>query len=96
MQRLDATGGEKIQQYLRENIFFDLTHPHSWGQDPGRGGARDQRRDHYLFGSSFPRLLRLDEPGRRLRAEHARDQRRDRDLVLAGNAKRLFNLPIEV
>lgn len=96
MQRLEAAGGEKIQQYLRENIFFDLTHPHSWGKTQVEAALQINGADHYLFGSSFPVFYSWMSQGVEFVQNELEISDADRDLVLAGNAKRLFNLPIEI
>ncbi|MGO1543416.1 MAG: amidohydrolase family protein [Gulosibacter sp.] len=94
MQRLDPTGGEKIQQYMRENIFFDMTHPHSWGKDQVEAAIKVSGADHYLFGSSFPVFYSWMSQGVDFIQNEIEVSDEDRDLLFAGNAKRLFNLPI--
>ncbi len=94
MHRLDPTGGEKIQQYLRENIFFDMTHPHSWGKDQVEAALKINGADHYLFGSSFPVFYSWMGQGVDFVQNELDISDADRELVLSGNAKRLFNLPI--
>ncbi|UOE43312.1 amidohydrolase family protein [Agromyces larvae] len=96
MQRLESTGGEKIQQYLRENIFFDLTHPHSWGKTQVEAALEINGADHYLFGSSFPVFYSWMGQGVEFVQNELEISDADRELVLAGNAKRLFDLPIEL
>lgn len=94
MQRLDPTGGEKIKQYLDENIFFDMTHPHSWGKDQVEAALKINGADHYLFGSSFPVFYSWMGQGVDFVQNQLDISDADRELVLSGNAKRLFNLPI--
>ena len=94
MQRLDPTGGEKIQQYLRENIFFDMTHPHSWGKTQVEAAVKINGADHYLFGSSFPVFYGWMSQGVEFMKNEIEVSDEERDLMLSGNAKRLFNLPI--
>ncbi|MBL3699308.1 amidohydrolase family protein [Leucobacter luti] len=94
MQRLDPTGGEKIKQYLDENIFFDMTHPHSWGKDQVEAALKINGADHYLFGSSFPVFYSWMGQGVDFVQNELEISAADRELVLSGNAKRLFNLPI--
>ncbi|SFR68797.1 hypothetical protein SAMN05428970_0518 [Agromyces sp. CF514] len=96
MQRLDPTGGEKIKQYLNENIFFDMTHPHSWGKTQVEAALEINGADHYLFGSSFPVFYSWMGQGVEFVKHELEISDADRDLVLAGNAKRLFNLPIDL
>lgn len=94
MQRLDPTGGEKIKQYLDENIFFDMTHPHSWGKEQVEAAVRINGADHYLFGSSFPVFYSWMGQGVEFLQNEIEVSDADRELLLSGNAKRLFNLPI--
>jgi uncharacterized protein len=92
--RLDATGGKKIQEYLENNIYFDLTHPHSWGKDQVECALKVNGADHYLFGSSFPVFYGWMSQGVTFMQHELDLSDADRELVLSGNAKRLFNLPI--
>ncbi|MDJ1371946.1 amidohydrolase family protein [Gulosibacter molinativorax] len=94
MQRLDPTGGEKIQQYMRENIFFDMTHPHSWGKHQVEAAIKVSGADHYLFGSSFPVFYSWMSQGVEFVENELEITDEERELLFAGNAKRLFNLPI--
>lgn len=94
MQRLDPTGGEKIKQYLDENIFFDMTHPHSWGKDQVEAAVKINGADHYLFGSSFPVFYSWMGQGVEFLKNEIEVSDEDRELMLSGNAKRLFKLPI--
>lgn len=94
MQRLDPTGGERIAQYLDENIFFDMTHPHSWGKDQVEAALKVNGADHYLFGSSFPVFYSWMGQGVEFVKNELDISDADRELVLSGNAKRLFDLPI--
>ena len=54
MLRLDMTEGERITKYLQNNIFFDMTHPASWGKDQVECAIKVCGADHILFGTSFP------------------------------------------
>ena len=92
--RLDPTGGEKIQGYLENNIFFDLTHPHSWGKDQIECAIKVNGADHYMFGSSFPVFYSWMSQGVDFLQNQIEISDADRELVLSGNAKRLFRLPI--
>lgn len=94
LSRLDPTGGEKIRQYLRENIFFDLTHPHSWGKTQIEAALKVSGADHYMFGSSFPVFRSWMSQGVDFVSNELDISDEDRELVLSGNAKRMFDLPI--
>jgi predicted TIM-barrel fold metal-dependent hydrolase len=92
--RLDPTGREQIEGFLKNNIFFDLTHPHSWGKDQVECALKVNGADHYLFGSSFPVFYGWMGQGVEFMQNELDISDADRELVLSGNAKRLFNLPI--
>ncbi|MFG1928786.1 amidohydrolase family protein [Cryptosporangium sp. NPDC048952] len=92
--RLDPTGGEKIKSYLENNIFFDLTHPHSWGKDQVECAIKVNGADHYMFGSSFPVFYGWMSQGVEFLQKTIEMSDEEREQVLFGNAKRLFSLPI--
>ncbi|WP_166867762.1 MULTISPECIES: amidohydrolase family protein [unclassified Salinibacterium] len=94
LNRLDPTGGDKIRQYLENNIYFDMTHPHSWGKDQVEAAVKINGADHYLFGSSFPVFYSWMSQGVEFMKNEIEVSDADREAMLSGNAKRLFNLPI--
>lgn len=94
LNRLDSTGGDKIRQYLQNNIFFDMTHPHSWGKHQVEAAVKINGADHYLFGSSFPVFYSWMGQGVEFMKHEIDVTDAERELMLSGNAKRLFNLPI--
>ncbi|MEF2975962.1 amidohydrolase family protein [Subtercola sp. YIM 133946] len=94
MVRLDPTGGDKIKSYLENNIYFDLTHPHSWGKIQVEAALQINGPDHYLFGSSFPVVYGWMSQGVDFVNNELDISDADREAVMYGNAKRLFNLPI--
>lgn len=94
LTRLDPTGGEKIKSYLENNIFFDMTHPHSWGKDQVEAALKINGADHYMFGSSFPVFRSWMSQGVEFVKNELEISDADREAVLSGNAKRMFNLPI--
>ncbi len=94
INRLDPTGGDQIKSYLENNIFFDLTHPHSWGKDQVECALKVNGADHYMFGSSFPVFYGWMSQGVDFVQNQLEISDEDREAVLSGNAKRLFNLPI--
>ncbi|UUT34769.1 amidohydrolase family protein [Microbacterium elymi] len=94
LTRLDPTGGEKIRSYLKDNIFFDMTHPHSWGKTQVEAALEINGADHYMFGSSFPVFKSWMSQGVDFIKNELEISDADREAVFSGNAKRLFNLPI--
>jgi len=92
--RLDPTGREQIEGFLKNNIFFDLTHPHSWGKDQVECALKVNGADHYMFGSSFPVFYGWMGQGVDFMQNQLEISEEDRELVMYENAKRMFNLPI--
>jgi predicted TIM-barrel fold metal-dependent hydrolase len=94
LARLDSTGGEKIKGYLENNIYFDMTHPHSWGKHQVEAALKINGADHYMFGSSFPVFYGWMSQGVDFIKNELDISDADREAIFSGNAKRLFNLPI--
>jgi predicted TIM-barrel fold metal-dependent hydrolase len=94
MVRLESTGGDRIKGYLENNIYFDMTHPHSWGKTQVEAALEIGGADHYLFGSSFPVFYGWMGQGVEFVRNELDISDADRELVFSGNAKRLFGLPI--
>lgn len=92
--RLDPTGGEQIRSYLENNIFFDLTHPHSWGKDQVEAAIKVNGAEHYLFGSSFPVFYSWMGQGVEFMQKELDISDSDRELIMSGNAITMFRLPI--
>lgn len=94
LTRLDPTGGEKIKSYLANNIFFDMTHPHSWGKHQVEAALKINGTDHFMFGSSFPVFRSWMSQGVEFIKNDLDITEEERELVFSGNARRLFSLPI--
>ncbi|MFI6350439.1 amidohydrolase family protein [Streptomyces sp. NPDC050560] len=94
IHRLDPGTGDAVNGYLRDNIYFDLTHPHSWGKDQVECALKVNGADHYMFGSSFPVFYGWMSQGVEFLKETVDIADEDRALVLFENAKRLFRLPV--
>jgi predicted TIM-barrel fold metal-dependent hydrolase len=94
MVRLETSGADKIKSYLRNNIFFDLTHPHSWGKLQVEAALAINGADHFMFGSSFPVVYGWMSQGVEFVSKTLDISDADREMVLAGNAIRMFGLPI--
>lgn len=91
LMRLDTTDAEKINKYLQNNIFFDMTHPASWGKDEVECAIKVCGADHILFGSSFPVFYGWMSQG----VEFVKEldiTNEERELITSGNAMRLFGL----
>lgn len=82
---------EAYDRYLTNNLFFDMTHPMSWGKDQLECAAKVCGADHLLLGSSFP--VFYEWMARSVESINAMDvPQEDKDLMLGGNAAKLFNL----
>ncbi|WP_346355633.1 amidohydrolase family protein [Azotosporobacter soli] len=89
--RLDSSEGDKIARYLKNNIFFDMTHPSSWGKEQVECAINVCGADHILFGSSFPVVYGWMSGGVDfVNSLNISDS--DRERITSQNACRLFNL----
>ncbi|MDR1082673.1 MAG: amidohydrolase [Coriobacteriales bacterium] len=93
MQRLSTTGAKEIEAYLKNNIFFDMTHPHSWGKAQVECAVKVCGADHLLFGSSWPVFYGWMSQG--IECVKSLDvTEEERALMFYNNAKSMFNLPL--
>ena len=91
LNRCDTTEADRVQHYLEHNIFYDMTHPASWGKEQVECAIKVCGADHMLFGSSFPVVYSWMSDG----AEFVKQldiTEEQRELILSGNARRLFRL----
>ncbi len=91
MQRLSTNEREKILRYLRENLFFEATHPHTWGKKQIESAIEICGADHILFGSSFPVFYNWMPDGVEF-LKNLDITEEARSLVMGSNAARLFRL----
>ena len=93
MQRLSTTGAEELKGYMKNNIFFDTCHPHSFGKDQVECAVKVCGADHLLFGTSFPVFYGWMSQGLEfVKGLDITDAQRE--AILYSNAKNMFNLPI--
>jgi predicted TIM-barrel fold metal-dependent hydrolase len=93
MHRLDMSQGERITTYLKNNIFFDMTHPASWGKEQMECAIKVSGADHVLFGTSFPVFYNwMSEGVEFMKTLDITEE--ERALITSKNAIRLFNLPV--
>jgi predicted TIM-barrel fold metal-dependent hydrolase len=93
MHRLDDSGADKIRGYLKNNLFFDMTHPHSWGKAQVEAAVRVSGADHLFFGSSFPVFYSWMSQG----VEFVKGldiTEEEKAMIFFGNAKKMFSLPV--
>lgn len=93
MLRLDMTEGARISNYLKNNIFFDMTHPASWGKDQVECAIKACGADHVLFGTTFPVFYNWMSDGVKF-MKTLNITEEERSLIMSENAVRLFNLKI--
>ncbi|MDR1714128.1 MAG: amidohydrolase [Coriobacteriales bacterium] len=93
MQRLATTGAEEIQARLKNNIFFDMCHPHSFGKDQVECAIKVCGADHFLFGSSFPVFYGWMSQGVQFVKELDITEEQ-RNQLFFENAKKMFKLPL--
>lgn len=93
MDRLDMSEGDKIRGYLKNNIYFDMTHPASWGKEQVECAIKVCGADHVLFGTSFPVFYGWMSQGVDF-MKTLDITEEERELITNGNAIRLFNLDV--
>lgn len=83
--------GDEIQKYLRENLFFEMSHAAPWGKEALTCAIRNLGPEHVIFGSSYPvRKQWLTEGVDFVRSlDITKDEKA---LVLGGNAERLYGI----
>jgi len=91
MERGDIARGEKVQGYLERNIYFDMCHAPFWGKDHLEFATKVLGADHVLFATSCPVRLEWILQGVEFIKNLDIDEK-DKDLILGGNAQRLFNI----
>lgn len=82
---------EAYERYLANNIFFDMTHPMSWGKAELECAVKVCGADHLLLGSSFPVFYEwMARSVESINALEVSDE--EKALMLGGNAARIFNI----
>jgi len=93
MLRLDMTEGERITKYLKNNIFYDMTHPASWGKEQVECAIKVCGADHLLLGTTFPVFYNwMSEGVEFIKTLDITEE--ERILIMSGNAIRLFKLNV--
>lgn len=92
MNRLQAgISKEDYDKYLKNNIYFDATHPMSWGKTALEAAVKICGADHILMGSSFPVFYEwMARSVETIKGLDITDE--EKDLILGGNAQRLFHI----
>jgi hypothetical protein len=94
MMRLNMDESERIQGYLKNNIFFDTTHPASWGKDQVECAIKVCGADHIFFGSSFPVFYNWMSDGIAFMKE-LDISKAQRNQIMSENAIKMFNLKVK-
>ncbi|MDR3304535.1 MAG: amidohydrolase [Clostridiales Family XIII bacterium] len=93
LTRLSSADGDRIEGYLKNNLYFDSTHPHSLGKAQMECAIKVCGADHILLGTSFPVFYGWMSQGVKF-METLDITDEERKLVTSGNAIRLYNLPV--
>lgn len=85
------TNTEAIKQYLKNNIFFELSHAQPWGKEPLELAVKILGADHIIYGSSYPvkQVWMLGGPAFVEALNLGTEEKR---LILGGNAERIYNI----
>lgn len=93
LNRLTAVDYDRFTNWLENNLFFDMTHPSSWGARLVQAAVEICGADHFLFGTSFP-IVRAWVPEGIATIESLDIPEKDKALIFSGNANRLLDLGI--
>lgn len=93
MLRLDMNDADRVASHVQNNIFFDMTHPASWGKDQIECAIKTCGADHFMFGSSFPVFYNWMSQGTEF-VETLDITEEERELISSKNAINMFNLPL--
>ena len=88
-KRFDTEAAGRIARYIENNIFFEITHPGTWGKKQLECAIEVCGADHYVFGTMIPVM---DGHGDIEAIDALNIPEADKELILGGNAKRIFGL----
>jgi uncharacterized protein len=91
MERSDVHLAEKVDGYLKNNLFFDMCHAPPWGKRHLEFAIEVLGADHVLYGSTYPVNQEWASEGVKF-IENLDVSEEEKKLVLGGNAERLFKL----
>ncbi len=90
MERFDPAA-DKIRDYLKRNIYFDITSPLRWTKVQLECAVKELGSDHILYSSCYP--VRLGGIFKGVEYIQSLDiDEREKSLILGENAIRLFNI----
>ena len=92
MNRLAGTlDKESYDRYMQNNIYYDANHPTAWGKKQLECAVEACGADHILMGSSFP--VFYEWLAGSVKSINELDiTQEEKDLILGGNAARIFSL----
>ncbi|MDC7242231.1 MAG: amidohydrolase family protein, partial [Spirochaetales bacterium] len=82
---------EPFQRALKENIYFEMSHAAPWGKVQMEAAVQIAGADHIIFGSSYP-VRREWLTGGREFIESLNLSEEEKELLLSGNARKIYNL----
>ena len=85
------TNTDAIRKYLKENIFFEVSHAQPWGKAPLELAAQILGADHIIYGSSYPVKQVWMTGGPQFVKDLALAQE-EKDMILGGNAQRIYGI----
>ena len=83
------TNTEAIKKYLRENIYFELSHAQPWGKEPLELAVKILGADHIIYGSSYP-VKQVWMTGGPAFVEALDVTGEEKEQMLGGNARRIY------
>ena len=91
MERSDTHLADKVDGYLKRNVYFDMCHAPPWGKEHLEFAIKIHGADHILYGSTYP--VKLDWVFKGVDFIKKLDiNEEEKALVLGGNAARLFKI----
>ena len=86
-----TNGDEELRGWMRDNIFFEISHAQPWGKAQLECAVNTLGADHILYGSSYPVRAEWTAEGHAfIRSLDIPDE--DKELILWKNAERLYGL----
>lgn len=85
------TNTEAIRKYLKENIFFELSHAQPWGKEPLELAVKILGADHIIYGSSYP-VKDVWMIGGPAFVDALDLPQAEKELLLGGNAQKIYRI----
>lgn len=86
-----STNTEDVRRWLRENIYFEVSHSQPWGKDILQLAVKVLGADHIIYGSSYPvKKVWMTGGADFVRALDITDE--EKGLILSKNAENIYRL----